>query len=237
MPMVDMRSLYVSNDTVTMRVLCKGDQIEIWHATGAADLELVAQGHIAHELASATRCGIAVDASSGFGGGTPTWDDVTIWDTSVTGGAQTLESDAPAGVSVLELQASLPEDTIDAGSWTAVGAADLHSAVATANPDTGSYIESGETSTDSVTFKLSALADPGRNDLHRLWVTFRATAPGLSDLALTLLDGETPIAVREIEDVGTDWITVLLEWDDGEIASISDYSNLRLQVDKDVSLL
>jgi hypothetical protein len=78
MPMVNLRQTYQAGDTCRLRFIAHGDQIETWHAsTATGDLELVAQGHIDPAL-TGTRCGIAVDASTGFGGGNPLWHSATF---------------------------------------------------------------------------------------------------------------------------------------------------------------
>ena len=125
-----------------------------------------------------------------------------------------------------------PDGVVAAGGWTAVNAADIPTALNEDTPDNTDYAETGTNpSTDVLEVSLSDVGDPGIHVGHFVRYNYgkSASAGAQIDITVALIQGTSTIASQAHTDVAVAPVEGTFALTEGEMNSITDYTDLRLR--------
>lgn len=158
-------------------------------------------------------------------GGSPV--TITLSAASITASPQT----TPA----YNFQMLRPNADSSLGGWTdqASGTTNIYQSIDDVTPSDSDYVQSASLPTSSVArFKLSNGDDPGSDNNH--FVVYRYRKPenaGTVNLTVRLMEGTTTRATWTHNGIGTEWTTVNQLLSGAEAASITDYTNLYIELE------
>lgn len=131
-----------------------------------------------------------------------------------------------------------PASTVSSGTWAATGAASLHAALNETSASDSEYITSADnTSPDTCEVALDSLSTPATRTSHVVRWRWRKENTGGHQVTATMrvMEGTTTIATDSIthptSDVST-FATKVYNLSSGEMTSIGNYGNLRLQFER-----
>jgi len=133
---------------------------------------------------------------------------------------------------VIALDVYLPASDTSLGSWTDQdgGATDIYLAINEIIPDNDNYVQSPTLpAANTYKFKFQSASDPSDHTHHYIALRVKVTA-GTRSLAIRLKEGITTRASWSV-DPTPDWMDVVKEITQAEAASITDYSNLFLELE------
>lgn len=134
-------------------------------------------------------------------------------------------------------QYSRPMADLSTGGWTDQndGTANLYTEVNETIPNDASYIKSSNTPVgDATILKLATVTPPDVNDPggvgYTLRYRFRKRGANAENLTVNLLQGTTVVASWVEANVDWNWATAEKQLTTDEVAAISDFTDLRLQL-------
>lgn len=126
-----------------------------------------------------------------------------------------------------------PSSDISVNGWTI---APLYSKIDETDCDTSDYISSpGDPSNEMCEVKLNELSGVTYSLLEVDYTYKKDVEMGVIDLKISLYQGTTLIAEQTLTNISTTWTTGSFTLTAGQLSSISDYTNLRIRLEANLS--